>query len=361
MDAPGGYLQCASCLATYTPDVARWHCDCGGYLNFHLPVEHDAWRLDTAKEGMWRYLPMLPLTHTPTSLGEPRTPLIHLRWYGCNLLVKCEQLFPTGSFKDRGAAVMLAKARELGITEVVEDSSGNAGAAVAAYAAANGMHAHIYVPTHTSTAKQHQIAQYGATLHAVPGSRETAARAALDAASHTWFASHCWSPWFVQGTQTFAFELYEQLGNRAPDVLVLPVGNGTLVLGAWHGFSRLAALGLIKQLPRIIAVQAAHCAPLYHTFHASSMATPATSIAQGISVATPLRSHQIIQAIKASGGTIVAVEEEQIQQAHYELAQRGVSVEPTSAVVFAALANPSFETVDNHSIVTVFTGHGLKS
>jgi threonine synthase len=361
MSGTGGYLQCASCSAQYSSQDARWHCDCGGYLDYLLPTGQDAWNTTADAAGMWRYMPMLPLKQVPVSLGEPLTPVVSIDWYGHALKVKCEQLFPTGSFKDRGAAVMLAKARELGITEVVEDSSGNAGAAVAAYGAANGMHCHIYVPASTTATKKRQITQYGATLHAVPGSREAAARKAFEAASHAWFASHCWSPWFVQGTQTFAFELYEQLGNTAPDIVVLPVGNGTLLLGAWLGFSRLATLGLIARTPRIIGVQAASCAPLYHAFHHSTMPAPQASAAQGICVATPLRSQQILLAIRASCGTIVTVEEQQIVAAHRQLAQRGIAVEPTSAVVFAALAHHRIHVKSNQIVVTVFTGHGLKS
>lgn len=361
MDVNRGYLHCASCNARYKASDSRWRCECGGYLDFIFPSELDEWHILPDATDIWRYLPMLPLHQRPVALGEPRTPLVSLNWHDIDVRVKCEHLFPTGSFKDRGAALMLAKAQEFTIHDVIEDSSGNAGAAVAAYAAANGMHAHIYVPDYTSPAKQRQITRYGATLHAVPGSRETAAHAALQAASATWFASHCWNPWFVQGIQTFAFELYEQMGNSAPDTLLLPVGNGTLLLGAWLGFIRLSALGLIKKPPRLVAVQAASCAPLYHAFHASKMNRTTSSVAQGICVSAPLRSKQILGAIRASGGTVTIVTEQQIVAAHHQLAERGILVEPTSAVVFAALANRFSAVSKDDKLVTVFTGHGLKS
>ncbi|MEM9982561.1 MAG: pyridoxal-phosphate dependent enzyme, partial [Bacteroidota bacterium] len=150
--------------------------------------------------------------------------------------LKLDFLFPTGSYKDRGASVMISKVKELGIDKVVQDSSGNAGASVAAYCAKAGIACDIYAPKCTSQAKLTQIKMYGATLHLIDGTREDTAQAALEAAQKSYYASHCWNPYFFQGTKTFAFEIAEQMGWKAPDTVILPAGNGTLLIGAYIGF-----------------------------------------------------------------------------------------------------------------------------
>jgi threonine synthase len=189
---------------------------------------------------LWRYREALPVGDDVVTMGEGWTPLLSVAFDGRVLLIKQEQLFPTGSYKDRGEAVLMTHLRELGVERVVEDSSGNAGSVVAAYAAHAGIACDIYAPTDTSPAKTAQIEAYGATLHRIPGTREEAARAALEAAAICVYASHVYNPWFLQGTKTFAYEVAEQLDWVAPDTLVLPAGNGTLVLGAYLGFTELA-------------------------------------------------------------------------------------------------------------------------
>jgi threonine synthase len=318
--------------------------------------------------GLWRYREALPLQlDSPVvSLGEPETPLLRLRDDRYRLYAKVDYLFPTGSFKDRGAAVLMTKARELGITTVVEDSSGNAGAAIAAYAAAAGIQAHIYVPASAAPSKVAQIALYGATLVPVDGDRVATTKAAMAMAQSVYYASHAWNPFFLEGTKTVAFEIWSQLGERAPDVVITPVGHGTMLLGLAKGFAHLQRAGLIPCSPRIIGVQAAACAPLYQAFHdhADSL-SPVQSLptqAEGIAISQPLRWTQIMSAVRTSHGTILAVSEEEIQVSLRAWAQHGLLIEPTSATATAILdtAAGTKALERDATVVVVLTGSGNK-
>ena len=260
---------------------------------------------------LWRYREALPVADDVVTMGEGWTPLRSGDVRRPAVLVKQEQLFPTGSFKDRGAAVLMTHLRELGVRHVVEDSSGNAGCAVAAYAARAGVACDIYVPADTSSAKTAQIEAYGATLHRIPGTREDTARAALEASATCVYASHVYSPWFLQGTKTFAYEVAEQLGWTAPETLVLPAGNGTLLLGAYLGFTELARAGIVSHVPRIVAVQAAACAPLAGAFEDGldepvAIRASATA-AEGIAIVAPARGLQMLAAVRATGGSFATV------------------------------------------------------
>jgi threonine synthase len=313
----------------------------------------------------WRYREALPVGDDVVTMGEGWTPLLSVLFDGSALLIKQEQLFPTGSFKDRGAAVLMTHLRELGVERVVEDSSGNAGCAVAAYAARAGIACDIYVPEDTSPAKTAQIEAYGATLHRIPGTREDTARAALEAAATCVYASHVYSPWFLQGTKTFAYEVAEQLGWTTPDTLVLPAGNGTLLLGAYLGFTELTRAGIVSHVPRIIAVQTAACAPLSGAF-AEGLDEPVAihashTTAEGIAIATPARGSQVLAAVRATGGSFVAVAEREIVASLRDCCRGGWFIEPTSAAVIAGARRYARTAAPGEIIVTAFTGHGLKA
>jgi threonine synthase len=294
---------------------------------------------------------------------------------------------PTLSFKDRGAAVLIAKAKELGVPRVIADSSGNAGTAIAAYAARAGIACDVYVPASASAKKLKQIAAHGGSVHAIPGSREDTAAAAVAAVEQEgiFYASHVYNPFFFQGTKTYAFEIWERLGGSIPAVLVLPVGNGTLVLGAYYGFQDLLRAGLIKQMPRILAVQAEGCAPLAQAFQqGQDVASPvinAGTEAEGIAIAAPARSRQILATVRDTQGAIITVSDAAITSASAALAQRGFYVEPTAAAPYAgflayrdAILNnslpanqPPLFSVDPHNktpteqVVIPLCGAGLKA
>ncbi len=314
---------------------------------------------------LWRYGAVLGVAdpgavEARLSLGEGGTPLRPWR-PGSDLLVKVEYASPTLSFKDRGAVVVIARAIEAGAERVVCDSSGNAGTAIAAYAARAGLDCHVYVPASTGSSKTVQAEAHGATVVRVDGDRAAAAAAALDAVARGdgFYASHVWEPSFIAGTKTFAFEIWEQLGRRAPDRLVLPVGNGTLVLGAWLGFEELRLAGLVDAVPPIVAVQAVGCAPIVE--RATGRAIPrASTIADGIAVAAPPRIEEIVDAVTSSHGEFVTVDDAEVSSARRLLAAAGWFVEPTGAVAFAA-AHRSADQSHGVRVVVPLCGAGLKS
>ena len=325
-------------------------------------------QIDPAEQSLWRYRAAFPLQiDTPISLGEGMTPLIPRTLNGTHVLLKCDWMNPTGSFKDRGASVMLSLLRDQGIAHVLEDSSGNGGAAVAAYAAAGGMRATIMTPASTSPGKTVQMRAYGADIRLIPGSRQDTADAAVREASSIFYASHNWHPFFLQGTKTLAYELWEDLGFRAPDNIITPCGAGSNVLGCAIGFTELLRVGEITRLPRIFAVQPARCGPIAAAFLAgtdSEVATPIEpTIAEGTAIAKPIRRREVIAALRDSRGGAVLVSEASIESALFDLARIGVYVEPTSAQVAAGFSRLLAEGVirPNETTVLVMTGSGLKA
>lgn len=316
---------------------------------------------------MWRYREAIPLEDDQNivTLVEGFTPLIPLNFLGKKVWIKQEHLFPTGSYKDRGASVLISTIKELGINEVVEDSSGNAGCAIAAYCARGKIKCEIFVPQDTSPAKLAQIQAYGAKVHLIPGSREDTAQAILKAAEKIYYASHSWNPFFFQGTKTMAFEICEQLGWQAPDVVILPVGNGTLLLGCFLGFKDLHQAGIIDKIPRLIGIQAASCAPLFWAWRKNSADIPfitkKETLAEGIAIAAPVRGRQILLAIKETSGDIMIVEEEEIKKALIDVSCRGFYIEPTAAATIAGVHKYVPQSPPGETIVSVFTGHGLKA
>ncbi len=361
------YLKCTRCSTQYPADTQRWKCDCGGLLDLVFTARFDRGKISLRPPTLWRYREGLPIENADDilSLGEGFTALIPFRLGGREALVKQDQLFPTGSYKDRGAAVLVSQAKGIGVKAVVEDSSGNAGCAIAAWCARAGIACRIYVPASTSPAKTAQIEMYGADLVRVPGSREDTARAVLSAAETTYYASHSWNPFFFHGTKTWAYEVWEQLGWKAPDSVVLPAGNGTLLLGAYLGFRDLLLAGEIDQLPRLVAVQSENCAPLAKAFFDGLEEIPGVApretLAEGIAIAAPVRGPQILRAVRETGGTFVTVNEEEIAASLVEISRQGAYIEPTSAATTAGAAKYLKRARASEQVVTVFTGHGLKS
>jgi threonine synthase len=319
------------------------------------------------KPTMWRYREAIPVTKEAAivSFDEGFTPMLEVDFGGRGAWIKQDHLFPTGSYKDRGASVLVSQARAMGVEAVVEDSSGNAGCAIAAYCARAGIRADIYVPGETAAAKLAQIEHYGARLFKVAGSREDTARAALEAAEKTYYASHSWNQFFFHGTKTFAYEVTEQLGWKGPDTVVLPVGNGTLLLGASIGFEELLKAGVIRRRPKLIGVQAENCAPLAHAFRkglADIEEEPTQgTLGEGIAIARPIRARQILEAVRKSGGDFVTVTEEEIERSLREMCGLGYYIEPTSAATTAGVARYVKQCGRDEVIVSVFTGHGLKT
>jgi threonine synthase len=349
----------------------HWRCPCGAPLDLTAPPLLDPARLGAGDPSIWRWSPVIDLVDeriwSRLTLGEGGTPLLPLDPTRPSLLAKLDFLMPTLSFKDRGAVVLVAVAVSLSARSLIADSSGNAGTAIAAYAARAGLPVRIFVPAATPGAKLASMRAHGAAVEQVDGGRQAAADAAVAAVKTTggFYASHVWQPAFLEGTKTFAFELWQQLGGRAPDDLVLPVGNGTLLLGAAKGFAELHEAGLVPLPPRLIAVQAAACAPVAAAWRAglptTAPVTPGPTRAEGIAIPAPVRGRQILTAVAGSGGRVVTVDEEAILDACRSLAGLGVYVEPTAAATYAGVQAHLAEEAGDRLVVFPLCGAGLKS
>jgi threonine synthase len=353
---------------TYPLTEPRWRADNGHYLNLSPGPGLRRRDIDTARHSVWRYSRSLLVgAEHAVSLGEGWTPLIDGRWHRAPVHFKLEFMMPTGSFKDRGMTVMVSHLKSLGVASVLEDSSGNAGASLSAYAAAAGLRCRILVPETASYPKIAQIAACGADVVTIPGSRQDVAEEALRQSAEIFYASHNWQPFFVEGTKTLAYEVWEQSGFRAPDNLVVPLGYGSNVLGAERGFDELVRAGEIARRPRLFGVQAARCAPFSAAFHESVehlVPTPVKpTMAEGIATPKPTRVAEVLRAVRETGGTVVAVEEGEIVEALRGLARLGLYVEPTSAVAAAGLTRLLDAGVirPQESTVLVLTGSGLKA
>lgn len=358
---------CRACSRRAPLSVERWRCECGGLLDLGAAPRFDPGRVDGRVWSLWRYRQVLPAggdAWRAITLGEGVTPLVGADPDRPDLLAKLDFLMPTLSFKDRGAAVLVTGAAELGAAQLVADSSGNAGTAIAAYAARAGIPCTVYVPATTPASKLGQARRYGAAVIRVPGSREDAAQAAREAVGRrgVLYASHVWNPLFFEGTKTFAHEVAEHLGWRLPERVVVPVGNGTLVLGAHLGFAEMVAAGIGPRAPAIIAVQAEGCDPIAAAFRAGAeRVRPGENrgtAAEGIAIAAPARGDQVLEVVRASGGALVTVSDAEIRAARERLATRGIDVELTAAAAWAAArALPAGDGVT----VALLSGAGLKS
>jgi len=335
------HFVCVECGREFPLATRRWRCECGGVFELS---ERPRFRPEAISEkifSLWRYRAMLPDLKEPISLGEGWTPLVPAQASHREFLAKLEFFAPSGSFKDRGTTVLVSFLKELGVEAVVEDSSGNAAASLSAYCARAKIQCKIFVPAHASPAKLAQIRAYGAQLIPVEGPRENASLAAQHAAESSYYASHVYNPLILEGTKTLAYEVWEQLGGRAPEAMLFPTGHGTLLLGAYYGFRDLLDAGLIERMPALYAVQSQACAPLSRVFYENLSELPdvpqGETIAEGIRIRRPVRWRAILKALRETGGSVITVSDDEIIAAQRELAHQGLYVEPTAAVAVAGL------------------------
>jgi threonine synthase len=358
-------LRCSACGRTYAAGSEEpWRCACGA------PLDFEAWPAPpadppTLDRDLWDFAACLPVERR-ASLGEGNTPLVAAPAW--DAAFKLEYVFPSGSFKDRGATATLARALELGVERVVEDSSGNAGAAIAQYAARAGIDAEIYVPAGVTASKRRAIESAGASAVPVEGDREAVTAACVEAVRDgaAWYASHAWNPAFFAGTATAALELLAQRGWEAPDAVVAPLGHGTLFLGAYRGFAYAREAGWIAACPRLLGAQAAGYAPVADALHpdeAGEERAGPNDVADGIRIREPARFDQILAAIDATDGDAIALGEARVEDARERLGAGGFFVEPTAAVGPAALDAYRERGVLNEDddVVVALTGSGLKT
>jgi len=316
---------------------------------------------------MWRYRHLLPpVADTPISLGEGGTPLLPLHPHSKRLIyIKNETLNPTGSFKDRGASFLINTIQ--GEDKIViDDSSGNAGAALAAYAARAGRRSRVFVPAGATEEKKQQILRFGADLKLIDGGRD-AVTMAIDAfckSPDIFYASHVWHPGYALALQTIAWEIWEQLGRRAPEWIILPTGNGSLLRGVRWGFRSLQKAKYIQELPKLAAVQAASCAPLLarsqDAYRAGTFEC-AQTIADGVAIPNPPLINAMWAAVRKTQGKVITIPESEITQAQKDLALHGFWVEPTAALSYAALPYLEPHLAPSDTVALILTGHGFKA
>ena len=369
------------CKQRYAPDQVQHLCSCGGPLlvRYDLAAIRDAWSRAQVREGpnnMWRYAPVLPAaSESIITLGEGMTPLLRAPRLGArlgagDLWIKDEGLNPTGSFKARGLSCAVSMAVELGVKKMAIPSAGNAASALAAYAAAAGIEAHIFMPRDVPQANYIECQAFGAAVTLVDGLISDCAKlVAAGAAQYGWYdVSTLKEPYRIEGKKTMGYELAEQLDWQLPDAIFYPTGGGVGMIGMWKAFGEMEALGWIGgHRPKMIAVQVEGCQPVVRAFDRGEARSQfwenASTVAAGLRVPKPLGDFLILEAVRASGGTALAVSDRELLDAGIQLARdEGIFAAPEGAACVAALEKllASGFLKPAERIVIYNTGAGLK-
>jgi len=358
-------IRCEDCGCLF-PENYLIHCceNCGGYFDFADLPEFDTGAYTPELPGIWKYRSSFSLRNPElvVTLGEGNTPFIWDDPTTHEIGFKLESLNPTGSYKDRGSAVLVSQLLARNVFSSVEDSSGNAGASFAAYCARGGIAARVYVPEQAAGPKRRQIEEYGAELVSVPGSRSQAAKAVIEAVENgDVYGSHAFLPFGIPGIATIAYELAEQTEGRIGTVIA-PAGHGALLLGIMRGFAALVKCGILDSEPYYVGVQAENCSPLSlaYRYGLEKMADvfEGNTMAEGVRVSKPVRAKAILKHLSAARGEIITIPEEEILPACSHLAKKGVYAEPTSALTWAALNHMNMEIP--RPIILIISGNGLK-
>jgi threonine synthase len=372
--SPVAYLECTKCGAPLSADVPQNVCPKDGGILFarydlqSLKKNFKPEALQGREASLWRYREILPAVE-PITLGEGFTPLLHSREFP-NLWIKDEGLNPTGSFKARGISVAISVAKFYGLKKLAMPSAGNAGSALAAYAAASGLEAHIFMPQDVPIANRIECEAYGAKVTLVNGLISDCARIVNERKEQEgWFDfSTLKEPYRVEGKKIMAYELLEQLGGKLPDAVIFPSGGGVGVIGMWKAFDEMQELGWIgKQRPRMVAVQAAGCAPIVKAWDEGKATADtwldASTVAAGLRVPRPYGDYLVLKSLKESRGTAVAVNDEEIKDAVQHWARtEGLFAAPEGAASLAAyrhLRSSDFLS-EKDKVVLFNTGTALK-
>lgn len=359
--------RCTKCGKTESAFTSAALCECGGL--WELDYEPPRFEPDGVRRDEWsmfryrRYLPLEGEEWRDVTLGEGLTPIVRL---DSDVMLKLEYLMPTLSYKDRGAAVMISNCKAAGITRVVQDSSGNAGNSVAAYGGRAGIACEIYVPQNTSPKKIAMIRAHGATCRVIPGNRDYCAEVLRERVKQEglYYASHVFNPFFVHGTKTMIYEVYEQLG-RLPDAIFIPTGNGTMAGGALLAIEHLQKSGCIDRLPKLFIVQSERVAPLLAAMQSGAEevagVAPQPTLAEGIAIGKPMRGTRLLKKLRDYGASVITAPEDQILEVRLRLAEKGFYVEQTSAATYAAYLELVRKNGPIHDALIPMTGAGLKS
>ncbi len=359
---------CMNCDREYVPTPHLIRCDCGSALWVKSEKSFSKSDLITDDFTMWRYSKAYPLDKESIkiSFNETLTPLASAKIGNIDILAKMDSLMPTGSFKDRGAAMVINYLNLQGIRSISEDSSGNGGSAYAGYAAKGNFDCNIFVPAGTSLGKTVQTRAYGARCFEIAGSREDVANAAMNsvATHNSYYVGHNWHPLFIEGVKSVAYEIWEQCGYKAPDNFIVPAGNGSLLAGAYLGFMELLRGGAIDKLPRLFGIQTEGIQPFVQQFNNEEIKIGSTdTLAEGIKIQRSSRINEIVEFVRQSNGSFLSVSESQIEDAWHVMGKQGFFIEPTCATAFAGIKTliDTDQIVEGQITVGVITGNGLKS
>ncbi len=376
------HLECSLCGKRHEAGQIHNLCECGGPLlvRYDLEKARQSWSRDWIASGpasMWRYAPVLPVSKPSSiiSLGEGWTPMLRARNLGArlgaaDLWVKDEGINPTGSFKARGLSCAISMAHELGVKKIAIPSAGNAASAAAAYAAAAGMEAHIFMPRDVPQSNYIECMSFGARVTLVDGLISDCAKIVNQRKdAEGWYdVSTLKEPYRIEGKKTMGYEVAEQFQWNLPDAIFYPTGGGVGLIGMWKAFDEMEKLGWISsKRPKMIAVQAAGCQPVVRAFEQgaerSTFWENAWTVSSGLRVPKPLGDFLILRALRESAGTAVAVTDEESLDAGLELARdEGIFAAPEGAACVAALKKllASGFLQSGERIVIYNTGAGLK-
>lgn len=359
---------CMNCEKEYVPAPLLIRCDCGSALWVKPEKSFSKSDLITNDFTMWRYANAYALDKESIEItfNETITPLASAKIGHVNILAKMDSLMPTGSFKDRGAAMVVNYLNSQGIRSISEDSSGNGGSAYAGYAAKGNFDCNIFVPAGTSLGKTVQTRIYGARCFEIEGSREDVANAAMNSkATHdSYYVGHNWHPLFIEGVKSIAYEIWEQCGYQAPDNFIAPAGNGSLLAGAYLGFMELLRGGAIDKMPRLFGIQTEGIQPFVQQFNNEEINIGSTdTLAEGIKIQRSSRIKEIIEFVRQSNGSFISVNESEIKEALHMMGKQGFFIEPTSAAAFSGIKKliDTDQIMEGQITVGVITGNGLKS
>jgi len=360
-------LICSSCGHRESAATRMPACSCGGLWDLDFtPPRFDRSLIDRETWGLFRYKAFLPLENAiwrDVTLGEGMTPVVRL---DSSVLLKMDYFMPTLSFKDRGAAVLISHCKTIGVESVVQDSSGNAGNSIAAYCGKAGIGCEIFVPEGTSPGKIAMIRAHGALVNVVPGSRDHCAAVCREKVKKEgkYYANHVYNPFFYEGTKTYIYEVFEQLG-RIPKNLFIPLGNGTLFLGAMKALEELLTSEAIPKMPHVLAVQSERCDPIFRAWREGlrepAVVSPTPTLAEGIAIGVPMRGRKILDLAYRYGVEIINAPEEGILEARNLLARAGIYCEHTTAATYAAYLAYCVKNGPTPDSLIPMCGAGLKS
>lgn len=358
---------CTKCGHKESVDTKQLKCTCGGLWRLeYTPPKFSPDLVDKDIWSLFRYHRFMPLSGDAwrqVTLGEGMTPIIN---FDKHTLFKMDYFMPTLSFKDRGAAVLVSYIKSLGVKSVVQDSSGNAGNSVAAYCGRVGIDCEIFVPEGTSDKKIRMIEAHGAKATVVPGNRDHCAEVCREKVEKEgiYYANHVYNPFFYEGTKTYIYETYEQMG-RIPEHIFVPLGNGTLFIGIMKGLEELLHSGVIEHMPQVVIVQSEKCQPFVKAMAAGkddiAVEPVETTLAEGIAIGVPLRSREILAYINKYKVQGVVIPEDKILPAREKIARQGIYCEHTTAAVYAGYERYCEEHGKPDEALLSMCGAGLKS